>query len=108
MLKNQWNSEKVKSAFIEDKERLLKETLNLNLDEAAKFLTELKEKGKLEKCPSCYEEEVTNFVSMDCGHALCIFCYTNHVNISFSKGPEVVLCICPVAPCKMIVSYEIF
>ena len=37
LLKHQWNSEKVKSAFLEDKERLLKETLNLNLDEAAKL-----------------------------------------------------------------------
>jgi len=37
LLKHQWNSEKVKSAFLEDKERLLKKTLNLNLDEAAKL-----------------------------------------------------------------------
>ena len=104
LLKNHWNSDKVISAFLEDPERLYKKSFNIDLSEASKLLKVLKEKGKLEYCPACYEEEVSDYVSMECGHALCRLCYTFHVKTSFSEGPGVVLCICPVAPCELIVS----
>ncbi len=64
------------TAFLDNSESLYKKSFNLNLDEAAKSLKELKGKGKLDYCPTCYEEEVTDYVSMECGHALCRVCYT--------------------------------
>jgi len=76
LLKNQWNSDKVITAFLDNSERLYKKSFNLNLDEAAKSLKELKERGKLDYCPACYEDEVTDYVSMECGHALCRLCFT--------------------------------
>jgi ariadne-1 len=45
---------------------------------------------------------------MECGHALCRICYKSYLEDQLKDGPEVVLSICPVNPCKLIVSDENF
>ena len=45
---------------------------------------------------------------MECGHALCRECYKGYLEAQLKDGPEVVFKICPINPCKLIVSDENF
>ena len=103
----QWNAEKIVNAYLEDTQKFYREMFNLDLDEADQRILELRNSGQNFSCPVCYEE-TGDYVSMECGHALCRVCYKEYLVAQLNDGPEVVLTRCPISPCKLIVSNENF
>ena len=107
LLKMQWNEDQILNLYLDDPEKLYRDMFNINLDEADQRMRELRNSGQNFCCPVCYDE-TGDYVGMECGHALCRTCYKGYLEAQLKDGPEVVLCRCPISPCKLIVSDENF
>ena len=105
LLVNGWQLEQTKEAFGADPEYLNKtfkfELSSEELDKSEPFL-----------CPCCYceyEDHENEVVRMeDCGHALCINCFTGHLEAKLSDGPDCIFAKCPDIECNNIVPPRIF
>ncbi len=103
----QWNLELIINKYLDESTKIYKDLFSLDLDEADQRLRELRNSGQNFCCPVCYDE-TADYVDMECGHALCRICYKGYLDAQMKDGPEVVLCRCPISPCKLIVSDENF
>lgn len=105
LLSSQWDVDRLQQRYFDNPEKTIKDLFNIDWNEVDERLKQNQTGPFI--CPVCCEE-TSNPVIMECAHGLCRDCFTQYLSAQMTDGPEAVFTKCPIHPCKLLVSDELF